>query len=247
MTLTDRVRQVGKLLRLLPDPIFRRGLWHGVGAAIEHRALLRTLPFATLVDVGANVGQFSLLARSVAPHALIFAFEPLAGPADRFRRLFRGDPAAHLFQAAVGPTAGTASMHVSRRPDSSSLLPIGPLQTAFAPGTEAAGREEVRVAPLSALLSADRIRAPALLKIDVQGYEGPVLEGAADLLPLFDWVYCEASFRELYMGQVLARHITGRLSDRGFDLTAVNNLTHDRAGLPVQADFLFTRRKGAGV
>lgn len=245
MGMRDRLRQVGKLLRLLPDPVMRRGLRLGVAAALEHGALLRTLPVATLVDVGANVGQFSLLARALAPDCRIVAFEPLDRPARRFRRLFAGDPLTTLVAAAVGPEAGRAEMHVSRRDDSSSLLPIGPLQTAFAAGTEAVGRETVEVGPLSRFLPAERIVAPALLKIDVQGYEAAVLDGCDDLLDRFEWIYCELSFRELYLGQTLADGIVGRLARRGFALALVNNLVHDGQGLPVQADFLFRSRPRA--
>ncbi|MBT3809123.1 MAG: hypothetical protein HOF99_06450, partial [Rhodospirillaceae bacterium] len=38
--LSRRVRQFVKLLRLLPNPLFRHGLRSGVGAAIEHRDVI---------------------------------------------------------------------------------------------------------------------------------------------------------------------------------------------------------------
>jgi len=86
--LRQAFRRAFKLLRLLPDPTFRRGLRSGVGAAIEHRAALAPLRLRTIVDVGANVGQFSLLARALNPGARIVAFEPLAQAAARYRRVW---------------------------------------------------------------------------------------------------------------------------------------------------------------
>jgi len=51
-----RLHQIGKALRLLPSATFRRGLRHGVGAAIEHRRQIAELDLTTVIDVGANVG-----------------------------------------------------------------------------------------------------------------------------------------------------------------------------------------------
>jgi FkbM family methyltransferase len=237
--ITRRLRQARKFFHLLREPTFRRGLRLGVGAAIEHRAIISTLDFATVVDIGANVGQFSLLARTLVPTCRIFAFEPLGRPAAVFRRLFAGDARTCIFQVAIGGGQGPALMHVSRRQDNSSLLPIGPLQTAFAPGTDEVAQETVTMASISTLLTIDEIRPPALLKIDVQGYEAAVLESCLPILERITYIYCEASFRELYLGQPLAHSLIAFLADKGFVLSAINNLCHDRDGLPVQADFLF--------
>ncbi|MGE0256457.1 MAG: FkbM family methyltransferase [Alphaproteobacteria bacterium] len=236
-----RLHQIGKALRLLPVAAFRRGLRHGVGAAIEHRRQIAALDLATVVDVGANVGQFSLLASALFPRARIIAFEPLAGPAARFARLFAGNPRVTLHRAALGPAAATAAMHVSRAADSSSLLPIGSLQAEIFPGTEEVGTEQVTVAPLDRFVAAADIAAPALLKIDVQGYELEVLRGAAPLLDRFAWVYVEASFQRLYKGQALAGEVADFLARHGFAEAGRYNLTRDGKGRDVQADFLFGR------
>jgi len=241
-----RVRQVRKLFGLTGTPLYRRGLAQGVAAAIEHAPLLAALQPRFVVDIGANVGQFSLAVRRHCPLAPIVAFEPLARAAARYRRLFAGDGAVRLEQVAVGAAAGAATMNVSRRDDSSSLLPIGPLQTATFAGTERVGTERVTVAPLSTYLTAADILAGALLKIDVQGYELPVIEGCGALLAAFDHVYVELSFIELYEGQALAGEVMARLDALGFRLTSLRNPTLDAAGAVIQADFLFMRRGAAG-
>ena len=129
--------------------------------------------------------------------------------------------------------------HVSQRDDRSSLLSITPAQEAFVPGTAEAASATVSVRPLSDLLTAEQLASPALLKIDVQGYEDHVLRGAEPLLPHFRFIFCELSFRELYSGQPLAHDIVEYLLERGFRLNSVGNLSADKTGIPVQADFLF--------
>ncbi len=227
-----------KLAQLATVPAFVRGLWHGVSATIEHRktlALLEGKEVRTVVDVGANKGQFALLARYLFPNAMIHAFEPLEGPAETLENIFANDPRMKLHRCAIGAAQTNATIHISRREDSSSLLPIGKLQVDNFPNTQEAGQKEVPVSRLDLVLSADDIVPQALMKIDVQGYEGQVIEGAAGLLERFRFVYCEVSFLPLYEGQELAPDIIRRLATHGFGLRAVNVSSN------VQTDLLFER------
>jgi FkbM family methyltransferase len=239
--LSRRARQFMKLLRLLPNPVFRHGLRSGVGAAIEHRGVIGPMQLETIVDVGGNVGQFSLLARALHPDARIFAFEPLPDAAARYRRVFAADANATLFEAAISPEAGTATMHVSASADSSSLLPISERQSELFPGTQEVGVTDVEAGPLSDFISADDLRAPALLKIDVQGFELEVLRGTGDLLAAFEHVYVEASFEALYEGQALADDVIAHMVAAGFSEVGRHNVSIGPDGTPIQADFLFHR------
>jgi len=236
------LRKLSKLLGCLCIPSYRSALvTHGVAAAIEHEPILRALRSRTVVDIGANRGQFALVARRTFPTAIILSVEPLDAPAARFREVFGADPQVLLHECAVGPERKDATIHVSRRDDSSSLLPIAPSQTAVFPGTGTAGTATVRVAPLDEFISAEQIEAPALLKLDVQGYELEALRGCETLLHRFAHVYCECSFVELYEGQALADEVTAWLRERGFALRGVYNMHYDRSGRAIQADFLFAR------
>ena len=245
-TLSRRSRQFVKLLRLLPNPVYRKGLRHGVGATIEHRDVVSRLDLATVVDVGANVGQFSLLVRALFPSAEIVAFEPLPDAAATYRRVFADDSRAVLHEAAISPEAGTATMHVSASADSSSLLPITDRQSELFPGTQEVGTTEVQASPLETFVPVDTLRAPAMLKIDVQGFELEVLRGSLSLLPHFTWVYVEASFEALYENQALAGDVTAFLEENGFAEEGRYNISHSRDGTPIQADFLFRRANGDG-
>lgn len=239
--LLRRFRQAGKLLKLLRRAEWRRALRFGVGAAVEHEPVMAGLSPATVVDVGAHVGQFSLLISALHPGARIVAFEPMPEAAATWRRLFDGNGHAVLHTVAIGARTGSATLHVSARTDSSSLLPIGDGQRSAFPGTGEAGTMQVEVTPLGAFLSAGDIVRPALLKIDVQGYELEVLRGAESLLDRFDHVYVEASFVPLYDGQPLFDEIEAFLAARGFREQGRYNLSLDGDGRPVQADFLFAR------
>lgn len=79
------------------------------------------------------------------------------------------------------------------------------------------------------------------MKLDVQGFELEALRGCENMLDRFRYVYCECSFVELYEGQALAHEIIDYLSQHKFKLTGVYNMTYDKRGIAVQADFLFSR------
>jgi FkbM family methyltransferase len=230
-------RRTAKLARLLTFATGRRGLRYGVAAAVEHRRALAGLDVATVVDIGANKGQFALMAMAAFPAAVIYSFEPLEEPARRLRRTL--GTKVTLFETAVGPTETNAVIHVSKRSDSSSLLPIGRQREIF-PGTELREKRRVPVAPLAKYLGPEQLRPPAMLKIDVQGYELEVLKACDPLLHLFRFIYLEASFTELYQGQPLAGEVILYLERRNFRISGIYNQVEDAQRKPVQADFLFT-------
>ncbi len=231
-----------KILRVLWIPEYRAAfLRMRVAASTEHDAILEGLDLDTVVDIGANRGQFALCARRLYPAARIISFEPLAGPAGTWRSVFKGDARASLIQAAVGEQSGQAQMHVARWDGSSSLLPIGPAQQDHFPLTSEARRESVTTVRLSERLGAAELAGRALLKLDVQGFELSTLRGCEDLLPLFRYVYVEASFIELYTGQALAGEVVGHLLSRGWRLACVANPSYGKSAKPIQADFLFER------
>lgn len=239
--------RAAKLLRLLSRPGYRRGLAVGVAAAVEHEAAIRALPVGMLIDVGANVGQFSLLVRTLHPAARIVAFEPLAEPAARYGRLFADAPGVDLHRHALGSAEGNATIHLSRRLDSSSLLPISPVQEQTFAGTGEVGVRTVPVRRLDAVLSPASLTGPVLLKLDVQGFELEVIRGFSVGLAAVEHVYAEVSFLPLYEGQPLAPAIIADLHARGFDLAGVYNLSTDREERSVQADMLFANRRRRSV
>jgi FkbM family methyltransferase len=236
------VNIITKIIRVLWIAQYRSALLRArVWAATEHDAILRGLGLDTVVDIGANRGQFALCARRLFPASQIYSFEPLQRPAQTYLKNFAKDPGAKLFNAAIAAESGQAEMHVSRWDVSSSLLPIAQAQHDNFPFTEESRLETVTTTTLSACLGAEAIAGRALLKLDVQGFEMSALRGCEDMLGRFDYVYVEASFIELYVGQALASDIIAFLLARRFRLISVANLSSGRSQRPIQADFLFAR------
>jgi FkbM family methyltransferase len=235
-------RQITKAIRLMSRPAWRAGLRYGIGAAIEHRPALENLEVSTVVDIGANKGQFSLLAFEIFKNSRIFAFEPLPEPAAKFRKCLAGRPSIRLFEVAIAPTAGEASIYVSGRDDSSSLLPITEVQAFHFPGTSLKEMRKIRTMRLDQCLEPNDIADPALLKIDVQGFELEVLKGSESLLSNFKWLYIECSYVEFYRGQPVADEVIEYLGHRNFKMISRHNIQINQHKHDIQADFLFEYR-----
>jgi FkbM family methyltransferase len=237
------LRRFAKVITLLQDPFWRRALRLGVAAAVEHQPLRRLLVPATLIDVGANKGQFSAFACRTWPFCKIAAFEPMPGPARVFRHLFEGHANVNLHEFALGASNSRAPIYVSKREDSSSLLPISELMDRVMPEAAFSGYEMVvEVRRLDSFIPSYELVAPVLLKLDVQGYELETLIGAELLLPHIDYVYVECSHLQLYAGQPLLDDIDAFMKRSGFALTTRLNESRLDDGRAFQCDCLFARQ-----
>lgn len=238
-------KRIEKALTAARHPDLRRALRHKVLPATEHLPVLRGLPEVELVvDVGANVGQFALVARHRWPKARIVSFEPLPECAAQLRAVLAGDDRVDCRVLALTDHAGTGTFHVTGAEDSSSLLPVARRQVEEFDTAEARTVEVPTARLDDALPEADLPPAgsPVLIKLDTQGTELAVLQGGEAVLARATHLLVEVSFVELYEGQADAAALTRHLVERGWDLTSVYDVkTSRRTGEPLQADALFTR------
>jgi len=234
-----------KLALSLITPRYRRGLRHGVAPSLEHADVPWDADYSSVVDVGANRGQFALFALNSFPSATVHSFEPLPEALEVLGRLARSEHRLRIHPVAIGARSGDETLHVAAAGDSSSLLPITQLQTDLFPGTHEVGTATVPVLTLAEALSSTELQPPAMLKVDTQGTELEVLQGAGPILTSFATILVEASFLRFYEGQALASEIVAFLHGRGFALSGIQSLSRDNGGRSLQADFLF-RPRGDG-
>jgi FkbM family methyltransferase len=224
----------------LSHPSCWSALARGVTPSIEHFTMLRAVAPDLVLDVGANRGQFTLMARMIHPNVPIRAYEPLPAAGTVFRRVHSHRLGVELFETALGDVQGSSELHVSRQADSSSLLPIGRLQTRIFQHTEESGTLRVMVTTLDGLPDHWRAARNALLKIDVQGYELNVLRGASAAMQHCAYVYAECSEVQLYTGQAVRKDVEAFLISHGFTVRRRFNPSFYDGNL-IQADYLFGR------
>ena len=219
---------------------------HGIAAGIEHYSLVQYLAPGTLIDAGANKGQFSLLVRKLFPKTRIIAFEPLPKAADRYERLFRDDKHTTLHRLALDVNSGERTFYVADRGDSSSLFrPIRGLRVAF--GSTLSHEISVQTVRLDKMIDPKDLSTPVLLKIDVQGAEQQVIQSASHLLDYIDHIYVEILFAELYDGQSRVNNVFRELDTKGYRMRGVFNQVITSEYNATCADVLFTRDRTKNI
>jgi FkbM family methyltransferase len=239
-TARDLLRKGGKAVRLALVPEWRSALRAGVAATIEHDRLPLRRDFRTVIDVGANRGQFAVYSKVRFPEAQIYSLEPLDGPRRRMQALFQDEERVHIIARAAGDAPGVMTLHVSGQDDSSSLLSMAARQLERYPETAMVGTQDVEVDTLDAMFEKTGLMGPVLLKLDVQGYEMAALKGGRELLERVDAVLTEASFVPFYEGQALFDELHEWLTKAGFGLVA-GAMSAQAGGRWEQGDFLYER------
>jgi FkbM family methyltransferase len=171
-----------------------------------------------VLDVGANAGQYGLMLRREGFAGPILSFEPLPEPRAALHATAATDPAWQVAPAmALGDVAGEVVIERSAESDMSSVLPQAPLLQTLSPSSVVVERLRVPCARLDALGDlVDPAWRRIHLKIDVQGFEPHVLEGAQGLVPRLATIQLELSLRPVYSGEVDWRVMIERLEALGF-------------------------------
>lgn len=133
-------------------------------------------------DVGANVGFFSLLAaRFVGREGSVYCFEPVTENAATIRRNAELNSMKNIsiFDVAVGCASGVSELHLSKWDGGASL------SGSEAPTPKPVEVRSVPVVALDEIVSAKELRAPTLVKIDVEGAELGVIRGMLETISKF--------------------------------------------------------------
>lgn len=221
--------------------------WHPVPAdALARRRLLTSVGIDVVIDVGANVGQFAKgLRNPIGYTGQIISFEPLPDAFAELQAAADSDPDWEVHRLAIGDQVGHLPINVSRNRVSSSFLPITAASTAVEPASAFENRCTVSMRRLDDVIPTLNAVTPAsriMLKIDTQGFESRVLDGAQESLKRMNLVQMEMSLVQLYETETLFLEMCNRMYSRGFTLVALDPGFGDAAtGKLLQVDGVFAR------
>jgi FkbM family methyltransferase len=196
----------------------------------------------TVLDIGANTGEFSKEVFAHLPAARVYAFEPLPDCFETLRRALADTKNFEAFNVALGDVAGETQMRRSSFHPSSSLLPMAKLHKELYPKTAQETAQKITVARLDDFLPTLTIEGNLMIKIDVQGFEDKVVLGGEETFKKATLVLIETSFKELYEGQPLFGDIHDRLRALGFSYRGAASEHRSRADKTLlYQDSLFVR------
>lgn len=204
---------------------------------------LKTHDIRTVLDIGANIGQFALQIRCALPDAMLYSFEPLVDCYNQLTERMRDQPSFQAFNVALGDRNGTATIYRNDFSPSSSLLPMEELHRRAFPFTQKTRPENIEIRRLDDVAETLEINDSLLVKVDVQGMEDKVLLGGEKVLARTAVLIVETSFRPLYQGQPLFDRVYRLLCDQGFTFMGnEHNIRDPRDGKVLQSDSIFVRQ-----
>ena len=185
----------------------------------------------TIVDVGARWGVAERWS-ALAPDLRVYGFDPDPEECERLNAALGdtgGDRITEYVPSALAATAGTMRLHVTAEPACSSMYPpVARLSRVFREleCIEQTDRIEVNVTTLDMWCADHDVEVIDFLKLDTQGSELGVLQGAERMLGSVLVLEIEVEFNPIYEGQPLFADIDGFLRARGFVLWRLDHLTH---------------------
>lgn len=200
-----------------------------------------------VLDVGANKGQFAQSLRSGGFRGEIVSFEPLSIAFAVLQRHCDEDDAWSCINAALGDADGEAEINISANSYSSSLLPVRDWTVAAEPGIAYVAQEPVSVRRLDGLLGELPRAKRIFLKVDTQGFDHPVIEGATGILDRIVLVQTELAWTPAYDGQAELGEMLALMSGLGFEPVHIMPGWVDKTGFLREVDVVFAREGEQGL
>lgn len=173
----------------------------------------------TIIDVGANKGQFAIAAHREFKDADIYSYEPVPNTFKKLEYNTKNIDKINVFNFGLGDSNSEIDFYENEYSHASSALPVSDIQVKVAPQTKKTRTIKVPIKRLDDVF--EKINTNdglILLKIDVQGFEKEVLLGGGQFLNRVDYLLFETSFERLYDGEPLFDEMNDFVKKQGFKL-----------------------------
>jgi FkbM family methyltransferase len=198
-----------------------------------------------ILDVGGFTGEYGQEVRSWGFAGEIISFEPIKTNFAQLKEKADKDEKWQIHNVGLGTKSEELTINIAGNYASSSLLGMHPNHIDLAPHTAYKSQETIKIRRLDEVITKAEIEKykSIYLKIDVQGYELNVLEGAAAILPFIKVIQAEISFVPLYENAPLYDEVIKKIKDFGFELfTILPELKDPRNGKLMQGEGVFVRK-----
>ncbi|MBI2270807.1 MAG: FkbM family methyltransferase [Bacteroidetes bacterium] len=211
--------------------------------SINYRKIFDHFKIDTLLDVGANEGQYAMAMKKWGYSNKIVSFEPVEAVYKKLSANTREGNNWEAINIALGDKDGEEYINVSQNTVSSSLLEMLPAHVKQEAGSAYITKEKITVRKLDSIFNTySKPGSSVYLKLDVQGFEKNVIEGASDSLKNIKLIQLEMAIVPLYKGELLLADMINYMNGKGFVLyNLIPGFNNFETGQQFQTDGIFVR------
>ena len=234
---------LARLVKIADEPICNLSYWMNRARSISSLELVSGMrhlssSLGTIVDVGANKGQFTVASRLMFPEAHIYSYEPHPSAFKKLAENVKQLPNIEIFNIGLGSEERQLDFFLSGYDLASSFHRPSEIHTFHFPEAIIRERVKVNVRRLDKVIQ-EKLRRPSLLKLDVQGFELEVVKGSTQILSQIDFILVEMSFQPMYEREPLFDEVNDFLRSKGFSITTLLGTLLGRGGTILQIDALY--------
>ena len=217
---------------------------HSDRVSVAYRKIFAQFDIDHVIDVGANEGQYAQSMRRLGYTGHISSFEPLLDVFEKLKVNSVEDSNWQVANLALGNKDEQQEINVSKNTVSSSILEILPEHIKNEPGSIFIRKEKVNVKKIDTIWKEISFGSSnVFLKLDVQGYEKFVLEGAAESLKYIKVIQVEMALTALYSGELLLADMVYYMEKLDYVLySLINGFNNFETGQLFQVDGIFVRK-----
>jgi FkbM family methyltransferase len=206
------------------------------------RTLFAAKDIQTVIDVGANRGQYQQFLRAhVGFTGEIISFEPVPELAHGLQQRAAADPNWSVRACALGAAPGELPLNVTALPVFSSFRRPRPTAD-FASQNVVERIETVPVSTLDAEFPDAAVLQRAFLKLDTQGFDLEVMRGGREAARAIPALQSEVSFVPIYDGMPGYAEALAEFASLGFAVSEMFLVNKDAAGMAIDFDCVMVRR-----
>ena len=227
------INKINKIFNCFLNPRFINAYIKLICPLFELKDILKnTKHLETIIDVGSNKGQFSLLSRIYYPFCKIYSFEPQSEYLRIQKTILKKK--ITFYNCCLGDRNYSHNFNITEKKDSSSLL----IPKIFNEGIyKIKSKIKVKVKTLDTVLVNQKLNN-SLMKIDVQGFEYEVLLGAFKSLKKIKYLIIEISSHDIYNNQTNKKKLLSFLINKNFKLIKIYNKSKLSKNI-FQCDYFF--------
>lgn len=197
--------------------------------------LIRFYKIDTVIDVGANNGQFGLSLRKNGYLGDIYSFEPVSTTFNRLKTTSEHDNNWHIYNTALGDKISSTVINVSESSDLSSILVANKYGQGMFPAIKISHQETIEIDTFDMFYAKyfSKNSRRILFKMDTQGYDLKVFRGAQGSFKNIFCLLSEVSLTPLYSDMPHYLETLREYEENGFHISGMYPVSRNKLDLSI--------------